>query len=315
MTEKYKIFLGSDIAKTYEEAKKFTFDRVVWFSDNSNFELFKRIKLIDDFGGNVFFSISTLADYHSAFASKSLLENNLSGFKENAFVAGFLRILSKYDFQWAYNGYNTRFFALILLSDNPTLLDYLVTHRDEIVDLSVPYDRTDARAFFNANTLLALTGDWQLLKERALTFLNDEKKARNYLKRVPDHEFYVALADKNVEGMKEALSKLLDIKLAKRAARETLLHFDFYIQPQVVMYAKIAAIHNFNLGIDSPIAPRELIEINPLPEYKIPYDFMTQFNFDAPHQVWVNDVKQRMEEAQQKKTETKKGFWASLFGR
>ena len=40
------------------------------------------------------------------------------------------------------------------------------------------------------------------------------------------------------------------------------------------MYAKIAAIHGFDLGIDSPIAPKELIDINPLAEYKIPYDFM-----------------------------------------
>ena len=37
---------------------------------------------------------------------------------------------------------------------------------------------------------------------------------------------------------------------------------------------KIAAIHGFDLGIDSPIAPKELIDINPLAEYKIPYDFM-----------------------------------------
>ena len=37
-------------------------------------------------------------------------------------------------------------------------------------------NETDIRPFFNANTLLALSGDWQLLKERALTFLNDEKK-------------------------------------------------------------------------------------------------------------------------------------------
>ncbi|OOF66090.1 Imm49 family immunity protein [Rodentibacter caecimuris] len=313
--EKYKIFLGSDIAKTYEEAKNFTFERVEEYTECDNEKLNIKLNAIGTYSGSVFSLIGSLADYHSALASKSLLENSLEGFKENSFVAGFLRILSKYDFQWAYNDYNTRYFALILLSDNPKLLDYLITHRDEIVDLSVPYDRNDARAFFNANTLLALTGDWQLLKERALTFLNDEKKARNYLKRIPDHEFYVALADKNVGGMKEALSKLLEIKFAKRAAKETLLHFDFYIQPQVVMYAKIAAIHGFDLGIDSPIAPRELIEINPLPEYQIPYDFMQQFNFDTPHQVWVNDVKQRMEDAQQKKAESKKGFWTSLFGR
>jgi|GEM_PF-322600 len=123
------------------------------------------------------------------------------------------------------------------------------------------------------------------------------------------------LADKNIKGMQEALDKLLELKLAKRAAKDTLLHFDFYLQPQVLMYAKIAAIHGFDLGIDSPIAPKELIDINPLAEYKIPYDFMKSFDFDAPHQVWVNYIKQRMEEAKQKKVENKKGFWASLFGR
>ena len=313
--EKYKVFLGSDIAKTYSDAKKFTLERVNSFSDNSYLVLFQRIKLIDEFRGDVFFSIGLLDDYHRALASKYLLENDISGFKENASIAGFLGILSKYDFQWAYNGINTNFFFMSLLSDNQKLIDYLIKHRDEIVDISVPYKRTDTRPFFNANTLLALSGDWKLLKERALTFLNDEKKARSDLKRIPDHEFYVALADKNIKGMQEALDKLLELKFAKRAAKDTLLHFDFYLQPQVLMYAKIAAIHGFDLGIDSPIAPKELIDINPLAEYKIPYDFMKSFDFDAPHQVWVNYVKQRMEEAKQKKVENKKGFWASLFGR
>lgn len=313
--EKYQVFLGSDIAKTYSDAKKFTWERVNSFSDNSYLVLFQRIKLIDEFRGDVFFSIGLLDDYHRALASKYLLENDISGFKENASIAGLLGILSEYDFQWAYNGINTNFFFMSLLSDNQKLIDYLIKHRDEIVDISVPYKRTDTRPFFNANTLLALSGDWQLLKERALTFLNDEKKARSDLKRIPDHEFYVALADKNIKGMQEALDKLLDLKFAKRAAKDTLLHFDFYLQPQVLMYAKIAAIHGFDLGIDSPIAPKELIDINPLAEYKIPYDFMKSFDFDAPHQVWVNYVKQRMEEAKQKKVENKKGFWASLFGR
>ena len=313
--EKYQVFLGSDIAKTYSDAKKFTWERVNSFSDNSYLVLFQRIKLIDEFRGDVFFSIGLLDDYHRALASKYLLENDISGFKENASIAGFLGILSEYDFQWAYNGINTNFFFMSLLSDNQKLIDYLIKHRDEIVDISVLYKRTDTRPFFNANTLLALSGNWQLLKERALTFLNDEKKARSDLKRIPDHEFYVALADKNIKGMKEALDKLLELKLAKRAAKGTLLHFDFYLQPQVLMYAKIAAIHGFDLGIDSPIAPKELIDINPLAEYKIPYDFMKSFDFDAPHQVWVNYVKQRMEEAKQKKVENKKGFWASLFGR
>ena len=313
--EKYNIFLGSEIANTYDDAKKFTLDRVEEYVEFDNKKLKLVLSYIEEFNGNVFSLIFWLRDYHRALASKYLLENNISGFKKNASIAGFLGILSKYDFQWAYNGINTNFFFTSLLSDNQKLIDYLIKHRDEIVDISVPYKRTDTRPFFNANTLLALSGDWQLLKERALEFLNDEKKARSDLKRIPDHEFYVALADKNIKGMQEALDKLLELKFAKRAAKDTILHFDFYLQPQVLMYAKIAAIHGFDLGIDSPIAPKELIDINPLAEYKIPYEFMKLFDFDAPHQVWVNYVKQRMEEAKQKKVENKKGFWASLFGR
>ena len=37
---------------------------------------------------------------------------------------------------------------MILLSDNQKLIDYLIKHRDEIVDISVPYKRTDTRPFF-----------------------------------------------------------------------------------------------------------------------------------------------------------------------
>jgi len=248
--EKYKVFLGSDIAKTYSDAKKFTLDRVEEYVEFDNKKLKLVLSHIEEFNGNVFSLIFWLKDYHVALASKHLLENDILGFKENASIAGFLGILSEYDFQWAYNGINTNFFFMSLLSDNQKLIDYLIKHRDEIVDISVPYKRTDTRPFFNANTLLALSGDWQLLKERALTFLNDEKKARGDLKRIPDHEFYVTLADKNIKGMQEALDKLLELKLAKRAAKDTLLHFDFYLQPQVLMYAKIAAIHGFDLGIE-----------------------------------------------------------------
>ena len=44
-------------------------------------------------------------------------------------------------------------------SDNQKLIDYLIKHRDEIVDISVPYKEL-IRDLFNANTLLALSGDW-----------------------------------------------------------------------------------------------------------------------------------------------------------
>ncbi|MFQ7554633.1 MAG: hypothetical protein ACLRLU_05755, partial [Haemophilus parainfluenzae] len=130
--EKYKVFLGSEIAKTYDEAKNFTLARVDEYTEFNHKELFSTLAPIDNFTGNVFSLIHYLNDFHRALASKYLLENNISGFKENASIAGFLGILSKYDFQWAYNGINTNFFFMSLLSDNQKLIDYLIKHRDEI---------------------------------------------------------------------------------------------------------------------------------------------------------------------------------------
>ena len=115
--EKYKVFLGSEIAKTYDEAKNFTLARVEEYVKFNHKELFSTLAPIDNFTGNVFSLIDYLNDFHRALASKHLLENDISGFKENASIAGFLGILSEYDFQWAYNGFNTNFFFMILLSD------------------------------------------------------------------------------------------------------------------------------------------------------------------------------------------------------
>ena len=101
--EKYKVFLGSEIAKTYDEAKNFTLARVEEYVKFNRKELFSTLAPIDNFTGNVFSLIHYLNDFHRALASKHLLENDISGFKENASIAGFLGILSEYDFQWAYN--------------------------------------------------------------------------------------------------------------------------------------------------------------------------------------------------------------------
>ena len=81
--EKYQVFLGSDIAKTYSDAKKFTLDRVDEYVEFDNKKLKIVLSHIEEFNGNVFSLIFWMKDYHVALASKHLLENDISGFKEN----------------------------------------------------------------------------------------------------------------------------------------------------------------------------------------------------------------------------------------
>jgi len=92
--------------------------------------------------------------------------------------------------------------------------------------------------------------------------------------------------------MRQALDPLFEKKRARQAAKETLSYFDFFLQPQIVMYAKIAAIHGFDLGIDHEIAPKEAIAYAPLPEgeYQDPFDFMRTYDLDFPYEYLQNWV-------------------------
>lgn len=55
------------------------------------------------------------------------------------------------------------------------------------------------------------------------------------------------------------------------------------------MYGKIASIHGYDLEIDHELAPKELIKYDPLPdeEYEDPYDFMKEFDYNAPQSEWI----------------------------
>ncbi|TCK01875.1 immunity protein 49 of polymorphic toxin system [Volucribacter psittacicida] len=333
MSNNYKIFLGSVTEQNYEECIQKCQSEADYLYKKGHFDLYEvdlfkgtrtlrnkpfsmleeELKCIKEKKEHPLYSMRWISNYYAAQASLDLLLNaDVKAFKKHAYIAGKLLMLSQYDYQWAYNDVNIRYFFTSIMSDSPDLINFLIKHRDEIVSVEAPYKRYDARPFFNANTLLALSGEWELLKNRSQIFLNDERKARNYLKRIPDHEFYVALCDKDIEGMKTALNKLLDLKKAKRAVYDTNVWFDFYLQLQVLLYAKIAAIHGFDLGIDSPIAPKELIEYKPLKprEYEDPYDFMKEFDYNQPIMNWINYWNAIIEENQREaKKNRKKPSW------
>ena len=268
----------------------------------------RKLKIIETFEGNPLACMRGLGVYYEAKASSDLLLHaDVHAFKQDAYVAAKLQIMGKEEIYWAYNGYNTDNFFAAIMSDSPELIRFLIEHRDEVVEVNELYDRKDTRSYFNKNTLLALAGEWKPLKERSLIFLKDEKKDKLDIKRIPDHEFYIALCDKDVKAMQVALTKLLEPKLAKKAAYDANTWFDFYLQIQVLLYAKIAAIHGYDLDINSPITPKELIEFKPLPSYSEPYNFMTEFDYKQPQQDWINMWQERMRVASEKKK--KKNFF------
>ena len=311
MTDNYKVYLGSDSGRDYQESVDHVMGRANYLLSNHQHyidDIKQLLEIIHTSDGNPLYCMKSLGTYYEAKASSDLLLHaDINAFKQDAYVAAKLQIMGKEEIYWAYNGYNTDNFFAAIMSDNLDLINYLINHRDKIVEVNEPYDRQDTRSYFNKNTLLALAGEWKPLKERSLIFLKDEKKDKLDIKRIPDHEFYIALCDKDVKAMQTALTKLLEPKLAKKAAYDANTWFDFYLQIQVLLYAKIAAIHGYDLDINSPITPKELIEFKPLPSYSEPYNFMTEFDYKQPQQDWINMWQERMRVASEKKK--KKNFF------
>lgn len=314
MTDNYKVYLGSDSGRDYQESVKHVMGRANYLLSNYQHyidDIKQLLEIIHTSDGNRLYCMKSLGTYYEAKASSDLLLHaDINAFKQDAYVAAKLQIMGKEEIYWAYNGYNTDNFFAAIMSDNLDLINYLINHRDKIVEVNEPYERQDTRSYFNKNTLLALAGEWKPLKERSLVFLRDEKKDKLDIKRIPDHEFYIALCDKDVKAMQVALTKLLEPKLAKKAAYDANTWFDFYLQMQVILYAKIAAIHGYDLDINSPITPKELIEFKPLPSYSEPYNFMTEFDYKQPQQDWINMWQERMRVASEKKK--KKGLFSWL---
>jgi hypothetical protein len=316
----YTFNLGSCTDRNYSESIEHLVD-VSNYIYRKGYRDNEKVKLLDEnlehiisCKGNVFYCMHLISDYYIAHSSLDLIKKcDVSSFKSNSYIGGKLKLLGEYEPPWAYSGANVNHFFSAIMSDSPDLINFLITHREEICDIQRPYNRKDPRFFFNANTMLALAGDWDKLKPRALEFLDDPKKDRYSEQRyLYDQMFYVALCEKDIAGMEAALKKLLEPKQAKRSVYGMNVWFDFYLQLQVLLYGKIAAIHGFDLDIDSPIAPKELMEYKPLEKYEDPYDFMKEFDYNQPQQVWIDKWNKKMQEAKEKETKKKKGFFSWL---
>lgn len=243
-----------------------------------------------------------ISDIYAATSHAYLFEHNLKKFKQYAHVHGKLAILESmgsfdpvpFFFPCDMLNIQEPMFPM-LLSDSPQLREFLIRNIDNIANDTENFvDRYDLNRHMIYNTLLMVEGiQLERLKERSLKVLAHPEPNKWLQKRLYDYRFFLAFAQQDAEAMKAALAPLFDKKTARMAAKETLAYFDFYLQPQIVTYAKIASMHGFDLGIDHEIAPRDLILYDPLPEeeYQDMFDFMKQYDLSYPYeylQDWVD---------------------------
>ena len=78
--------------------------------------------------------------------------------------------------------------------------------------------------------------------------------------------------------MKEMINMMMMPKIAKALVKDRITNYSFYLHIYVIIYAKIALFHGFDLGIDNEVTPKEIIDNTPLESYEDPYDFMKKFD-------------------------------------
>lgn len=272
-------------------------------TENFNNGCIDSLSYIDERKGIPFAAmVHIYTDLDAATSHAYLFEHNLKKFKQYAYTLGKLGILRSVDYASPESFFfpcdmlniNRLSFPMIM-SDSPQLREFLVRNIDNIAnDTEAFADRYDLNRHMIYNTLLMVEGkQLERLKQRSLNVLEYPTPNKWLQKRLYDYRFFLAFAEQDSAAMKSALMPLFDKKTARMAAKETLSYFDFYLQPQIVTYAKIASMHGFDLGIDHEIAPRDLIVYDPLPadEYQDIFDFMKQYDLSYPYeylQDWVD---------------------------
>ena len=100
-------------------------------------------------------------------------------------------------------------------------------------------------------------------------------------------------SESSIQNREISLLAILEIIFAISLYWGIAFYYDFYLQPQIVIYAKLASMHGFDLGINHEIAPKELIQYEPLPqeEYQDIVDFMKPYKLSYPYsylQNWID---------------------------
>lgn len=277
MNLNYKTLIKNSLNQDYDECVKDTLGRI----DKERAE--ENVKTINLGNCYKLRTIYYVSNYYKRLASQALLKlNDIKEFKQNLYVASKLEIM-EYAVHECYGlpGYYLSW--TLFLSDSPALMQYVMEHAQEFIDIYKDCIMGD-KNFLLRCILLALTDNWQDLDKYANSLL--ESKYKNKIPYRPDCQFFVALCKQDIQGMEKALNILLDLKVAKKRQYDLDGVFDFYLNFIVLTYAKLATLKGFDLNIDHPTAPKELIVYAPLDEYlDPPYEFMQDYSFEN-HLEW-----------------------------
>jgi len=159
-----------------------------------------------------------------------------------------------------------------LVSNDRSLIEWFA-HYDQVYYLDRVEEQT-THDFWAYQAIVALRGEWPRLIERCERVMRTPPRAASEQKYLPDHEFYLALARRDVGTMTEALHKLVTPKMVKARNNDDIGYARDLISTAAVIYAKIAWFHGYEVRVDSPYIPSEWLPMEPLQRYDDRYGFI-----------------------------------------
>lgn len=142
-------------------------------------------------------------------------------------------------------------------------------------------NRVGSREFQTFQLHLAMQQKFELLAERA-EYILAHPPGKNMLKYQVDNQFFLGLARGDVALMTEALTLLCSPKFAARRFHADGIICNYLLSPFGLMYGKMAWRAGYQLDIDSPLYPTELVAVAPLPQYQRSYDVLETLDIYQP---------------------------------
>ena len=215
-----------------------------------------------------------------SFAVKELKEKNINHAKLAFCNCAFID-------EYCLKTYNARFFdyglhhiSYAVLSDNEPLIQRYSQLRyqrgknaelsmDEMVAIGELPIWCNTVQFFMANDNDGVESNLNIIETMSLPNLPKKEEGMK-----DDYEFYKALLAGNKAKIEEMLERLVSPKIHKKRNDSPIL--SQYVSLPALGYAKLAWRKGIEVEVNSPLIPKELLPIQPLDKYEIPYDFLKE---------------------------------------
>ena len=254
--------------KKFDEKFKHVLGIIEYLQDRLEGEKIS-LELITNKEGDPLSCITMLGhDFHQMASVNLLVDKDIEKFRQNMYLSTKLCLLGSDTRSYLIPHVEDFFSAL--MSNNQDILEFFKKYSDILAYEKEKnfYKKSYSGSFLSRTVLLALKGEWEDVILRADLYLANPSKNIKDKYYYLQFEFLKALAEKNIEKMKENINAMLEPKVARQMMYDESIFF--YLHVYVLLYLKIASYYGFDLEIESDIVPKELIDNTPAKEYPEP---------------------------------------------